>query len=55
LNQLEKDIDENTLKNEVDKIVKLVEITKKDLANLKHGIKKNKQRWNPERPIEVQK
>ena len=55
LNQLEKDIDENTLKNEVDKIVKLVDLTKKDLANLKHGIKKNKQRWNPERPIEVQK
>jgi hypothetical protein len=55
LNQLEKDIDENTLKNEVDKIDKLVEITKKYLANLNHEIKKNKQRWNPERPIDVQK
>ena len=53
--KLEKNIDENTLKNEVDEIVKLVEkLTKKDLANLKRGIQQNKQRRNPERPAEVQ-
>ena len=53
--KLEKDIDENTLKNEVDEIVKLVEkLTKKDLANLKRWIQQNKQRRNPERPAEVQ-
>ena len=51
---LEKNIDENTLKNEVDKIINLVEaLTKKDLANLKRWIQ-HKQRWNPERPPEVQ-
>jgi hypothetical protein len=34
--KLEKNIDENTLRNEVDEIIKLVEkLTKKDLANLK--------------------
>ena len=53
--KLEKNIDENTLKNEVDEIIELVEnLTQKDLANLKRGIQQNKQRWNPERPVEVQ-
>ena len=53
--KLEKNIDENTLKNEVDEIIKLVEkLTKKDLANLKRWIQQNKQRRNPERPDEVQ-
>ena len=53
--KLEKNIDENTLKNEVNEIVKLVEkLTKKDLANLKRGIQQNKQRRNPERPAKVQ-
>jgi hypothetical protein len=53
--KLEKDIDENSLKDEVKEIINLLEtLTKKDLANLKQGIQKNKQRWNPERPPEVQ-
>ena len=53
--KLEKNIDENTLKNEVDEIVKLVEkLTQKDLANLKEGIQQNKQRRNPPRLPEVQ-
>lgn len=53
--KLEKNIDENSLKNEVDEIVKLVEqLTQKDLANLKRWIQQNKQRWNPERLPEVQ-
>ena len=53
--KLEKNIDENALKNEVDEIVNLVEkLTKKDLANLKRGIQQNKQRRNPERSTEVQ-
>ena len=53
--KLEKNIDENTLKNEVDEIVKLVEkLTKKDLADLKWNVQQNKQRRNPERPAEVQ-
>jgi hypothetical protein len=39
----------------VEEIIKLVEkLTKKDLAHLKRGIQQNKQRWNPERPTEVQ-
>lgn len=55
LTNLEKNIDENTLKNEVNEIIKLLEIlTKKDLANLKQWIKQNKQRRNPERPTKVQ-
>lgn len=55
LTKLEKNIDENTLKNEVNEIINLVEnLTKKDLANLKRGIQQNKQRRNPERPAEVQ-
>jgi hypothetical protein len=34
--KLEKNIDENTLKDEVDEIINLLEqLTKKDLANLK--------------------
>ena len=53
--KLEKNIDENSLKNEVEEIIKLVEkLTKKNLANLKREIQQNKQRRNPERPIEVQ-
>jgi hypothetical protein len=53
--KLEKNIDENTLKNEVNEIVKLVEkLTKKDLADLKWNVQQNKQRRNPERPAEVQ-
>ena len=54
---LEKNIDENTLKNEVNEIVQLLEtLTKKDLANLKHsviGSKKFNEIQN--RPTEVQK
>ena len=53
--KLEKNIDENTLKNEVDEIVKLVEkLTQKDLANLKERIQQSKQRRNPPRLPEVQ-
>jgi len=53
--KLEKNIDENTLKDEVDEIINLLEqLTKKDLANLKRWIQQNKQRWNPERSKEVQ-
>ena len=53
--KLEKNVDENTLKNEVEEIIKLVEkLTKKDLAHLKWWVQQNKQRWNTERPIEVQ-
>jgi len=53
--KLEKNIDENTLKNEVEEIIKLVKkLTKRDLTNLKRGIQQNKQRRNPERPNEVQ-
>ena len=56
LTSLEKNIDENTLKNEVNEIIKLLEtLTKKDLANLKRWIQQNKQWRNPERPIEVQR
>ena len=52
---LEKNIDENTIKDEVKEIINLLEtLTKKDLANLKRWIQQNKQRWNPERPHEVQ-
>lgn len=53
---LEKNIDENTLKNEVNEIVQLLEtLTKRDLANLKHSVirsKKFKEIQN--RPLEVQ-
>ena len=53
--KLEKNIDENTLKNEVEEIIKLVEkLTKKDLAHLKRWVQQNRSRWNTERPIEVQ-
>lgn len=56
LNKLEKNIDENSLKNEVNEIIKLLEIlTKKDLANLKQDItwtKKHQEKH--ERPAEVQ-
>ena len=53
---LEKNIDENTLKNEVNEIIQLLEaITKRDLANLKHtviGSKKFNEIQN--RPPEIQ-
>ena len=53
--KLEKNIDENSLKDEVNEIINLLEtLTRKDLANLKRGIQKNKQWRNPERPTEVQ-
>lgn len=53
--KLEKDIDDNSLKNEVDEIIKLLEtLTKKDLANLKQSIQKTKNILTHERPIEVQ-
>ena len=52
---LEKNIDENSLKNEVDEIVNLLEtLTQKDLENLKRWVQQNQQRRNPERPPEVQ-
>ena len=51
--KLEKNIDENTLKNEVDEIINLLKtLTKKDLANLKNNVKNNKKLEN--RPPEVQ-
>ena len=54
--KLEKNIDENAIKNEVDEIINLLWIiTKRDLANLKQGIQQNKQWRNPERTPEVQK
>ena len=53
--KLEKNIDENTLKNEVDEISNLLEtLTKKDLANLKRWVRQNKRQRNPERPTNVQ-
>ena len=53
--KLEKNIDENSLKDEVNEIINLLEtLTRKDLANLKRGIQKNKQWRNPERPTEIQ-
>ena len=49
---LEKNIDEITLKNEVDELINLLKIiTKRDLANLKKEIKSKK---TEDRPIEVQ-
>ena len=54
---LEKNIDENALKNEVNEIVQLLEIlTKKNLANLKHTVIRSK-KFNEiqNRPPEVQK
>jgi hypothetical protein len=50
--KLEKNIDEITLKNEVDEIINLLRIaTKRDLANLKKNVKNNKILTN--RPPEV--
>jgi hypothetical protein len=52
LANLEKNIDEITLKNEVDELINLLKIiTKRDLANLKKEIKSKK---TEDRPIEVQ-
>ena len=56
--KLEKNIDENTLKDEVKEIINLLEtMTKKDLANLNREVQQNnKQRRIPsERKPEVQK
>ena len=54
LNQLEKNIDENILRSEVQEIINLLEsLTKKDLASLKQWIQQNKRR-NTKRPAEVQ-
>ena len=50
--KLEKNIDEITLKNEVDEVINLLKIiTRRDLANLKKEIKSKKTK---ERPSEVQ-
>ncbi len=55
LTKLERKIDENTLKNEVNEIIKLLEkLTKKDLANLKQSIKWTNHQIINERPMEVQ-
>lgn len=52
---LEKNIDENTLKNELKEIVNLLEtLTQKDLANLILDINQNKRQRKTERPAEVQ-
>ena len=54
LTKLEKNIDEKHLKDEVDKIINLLEmLVKKDLASLEHDVQKKHQA--PERPIEVKK
>lgn len=54
--KLEKNIDENTLKNEVFEIINLLEtLTKRDLANLKHSVIKSKNfKWIENRPSNVQ-
>ncbi len=59
LTKLEQNIDENTLKNEVNEIINLLEtLTKKDLSNLKDNIQKNThqihEHLNNGRPAEVQ-
>lgn len=55
LTKLERNIDEKTLKEEVNEIIKILEtLTKKDLANLKQNVQKTKNISTHERPIEVQ-
>ena len=55
LGELEKNIDENMLKDELQEIIKLLEtLTKNDLAYLKRWIQQNKQWRNPERSPKVQ-
>ena len=50
--KLEEDVDINTLKDEVDGVINLLEnITKGDLANLKNEVRA---KWMKGRPIEVQ-
>jgi len=50
----EKNIDENTLNEKVEDIIKIIKtLTKKDLAKLKKNIQQDSQR-SVERPIEVQ-
>ncbi len=53
--KLIKNIDENTLKDEVIEIIKLLNnLTKKDLASLKQNIKWSNYEQNPESSIEAQ-
>ena len=55
LGELEKNIDENMLKDELQEIIKLLEtLTKNDLAYLKRWIQQNEQWRNPERLPKVQ-
>ena len=55
LAKLERNIDENSLKNEVEEIKNLLEtLTKKDLADLKQNIKWTKRQETYERPAKVQ-
>lgn len=50
---LEKNIDENSLKNEVNEIINLLEtLTKKDLANLEKNIKQKHILWQSEQGYE---
>lgn len=53
--KLEQNVDENTLKDEVDEVIKLLEnLTRKDLASLKQTIQQTKFQWNFERSVAVQ-
>ena len=53
--KLEQNVDENTLKDEVDEVIKLLEnLTRKDLASLKQTIQQTNFQWNFERPVAVQ-
>ena len=53
LMKLEKNIDENTLKNEIIEIIKILNnLTKKDLAKLEQSIKWGKYEPNPENSVE---
>lgn len=55
LAKLEQNVDENTLKDEVDEVIKLLEIlTRKDLASLKQAVQQTNFQWNFERPVVVQ-
>ena len=55
LSKLERNIDENTLKNEVEEITKLLDnLIQKDLASLKKNIIQKHTPWQTERKPEVQ-
>ena len=55
LSKLERNIDENSLKNEVEEITKLLDkLIQKDLANLKQNIIQKHTPWQTERKPEVQ-